>query len=443
VAVIGGGPSGSFFSYFLLEAARRFGLQLEVDLYEPKEFSRPGPAGCNMCGGIISESLVQNLAAEGIILPPTVVQRGIDSYVLHLDVGSVKIATPLGEKRIASVYRGGGPRQVEETGWLSFDAFLLSLAVERGARRIADRIEEVCIRDRRPAVRTASGPFLPYDLVAVASGVNSATLHLFEPLGLHYRSPRTTKTNIREYCFDAATLARRLGSSMHVFLPNIPRLEFAAVIPKGRFASFCLLGREIDPNLLRQLTGCQEVKRCMPEGWDPEAQSCKCAPKMNVGAAIRPYGDRVVFVGDAGVTRLYKDGIGAAYRTAKAAATTAVFEGVSASALRKFYWPACRAIERDNRIGRLLFTATRIVQKSRLARRVMLQVVIREQENAARPRHLSTILWDMFTGSASYGEILGRALNPGLWLALLRALATSTREVEPRPATGLPRQPAP
>ena len=44
-----------------------------------------------MCGGIISETLVQTLATEGIELPPNVVQRGVDSYFLHMDVGSVKI----------------------------------------------------------------------------------------------------------------------------------------------------------------------------------------------------------------------------------------------------------------------------------------------------------------------------------------------------------------
>ncbi len=95
IAVIGGGPAGSFFSFFALDMAVRKGLDIEVDIYEPRDFSRPGPAGCNMCGGIVSESLVQNLAVEGISLPPSVVQRGIDSYVLHLDDGSVHINMPL------------------------------------------------------------------------------------------------------------------------------------------------------------------------------------------------------------------------------------------------------------------------------------------------------------------------------------------------------------
>src|SRR6266508_2369994 len=110
IGVVGGGPAGSFFSYFLLDIAQRVGLDLTLDLYEARDFSVLGAAGCNMCGGIISESLVQTLAAEGIILPPTVVERGIDSYVLHMDLANVRIETPRHEKRIAAVHRGGGPR---------------------------------------------------------------------------------------------------------------------------------------------------------------------------------------------------------------------------------------------------------------------------------------------------------------------------------------------
>ncbi len=66
-------------------------LDIEVDIYDPRSFSHCGPAGCNHCGGIVSESLVQILAAEGINLPSSVVQRGIESYMVHLDVGSVAI----------------------------------------------------------------------------------------------------------------------------------------------------------------------------------------------------------------------------------------------------------------------------------------------------------------------------------------------------------------
>ena len=65
VAVVGGGPAGSLCCYFVLEMAQRAGMDLNVDVYESRDFSAAGPAGCNMCGGVISESLVQALAMEG------------------------------------------------------------------------------------------------------------------------------------------------------------------------------------------------------------------------------------------------------------------------------------------------------------------------------------------------------------------------------------------
>ena len=86
IGVIGGGPAGSFYSYFFLDLAERAGLDVNLDIYEDQNFTRSGPAGCNHCGGIVAESLVQLLASEGINLPPNVVQRSFDSYVLHMDV---------------------------------------------------------------------------------------------------------------------------------------------------------------------------------------------------------------------------------------------------------------------------------------------------------------------------------------------------------------------
>ena len=125
IGIIGGGPAGSFFSYFLLDMAERMGLNITVNIYEPRDFFQPSPAGCNMCGGIISETLVQMLATEGINLPPEIIQRGIDSYSLHTDVGTVRIDTPLQEKRIGAVHRGCGPKGTIETKWGSFDGYLI------------------------------------------------------------------------------------------------------------------------------------------------------------------------------------------------------------------------------------------------------------------------------------------------------------------------------
>lgn len=428
VGVIGGGPAGSFFSIFLIDMAERMGLDIKVDIYEPRDYTKPGPVGCNMCGGIISESLVQNLAAEGINLPPTVVQRGIDSYMLHMDVGSVRIETPLEEARIGAVYRGPGPRDLKEIKWGSFDGFLQNLAIKRGANVIKQRVDELLWEGGKPQVKTRKDDPRPYDLVTVSVGVNSASRKLFDNLNFNYQQPKTTKTYIQEYYLGEELIQEVLGSSMHVFLLDIPRLEFAAIIPKGDYVSVCLLGEDIDKDLIQNFMDSREVLGVFPPDWDFEARSCNCSPRINIAGAAQPFGDRIVFIGDSGVTRLYKDGIGAAYRTAKSAATTAILQGISSQDFQEHYWPICKTIATDNTIGQVMFFVTRLIQGQKIARRAVLKMTADEQKKTESKKRMSMVLWDMFTGSAPYKEIFVRTLSPVFLVRLIGDLAFSVIE---------------
>ena len=425
VGIIGGGPAGSFFAIFLIDMAVRLGLDLHVDIYEPRNFTKPGPAACNMCGGIISESLVQNLAAEGIILPSTVVQRGIDSYMLHMDIGDVRIDTPLNEKRIGAVYRGPGPRDLKEIKWDSFDGHLQGLAVNKGATVIPKRVNQVKWVDDHPQIEIRGLDPVPYDLVTIATGVNATTKRMIADLDLSYHLPRTTKTFIREYYLGAEQIENVLGTSMHVFLLDIPRLEFAAIIPKGDYVTVCMLGNDIDNELVSSFLNAPEVKKCFPPEMDLTNESCHCSPRISTHGAAYPYADRIVFIGDIGVTRLYKDGIGAAYRTAKSAATTAVFQGISREDFKEYYWPTCRNIEIDNRIGKVIFLVTHLIQKSRIARKAVLRMTAREQDTENAVPRMSTVLWDTFTGSAPYNEIFLRTLHPKFLSRLIGDFAVS------------------
>ena len=435
VAVIGGGPAGAFFSYFLLEMAERMGLEILVDIYEPRDYSKPGPTGCNMCAGVISESLVQNLATEGINLPTTVVQRGIDSYMLHMDVGSALIPSLRHERRIGTAFRGVGPRGIKEIKWGSLDHYLLTLALDKGAQHIPSRVNEVeRIADpedqdgskARLQVKTAKGAPQTYDLLAVTTGVNTSILKLFQGMKFGYQPPRTTQAFVREYYLGEEAVEKHLGASFHAFLLNIPRLDYAAIVPKGDYASLALLGAEIDADLLQTFTSDPTLQRCMPPDYSLEQVECWCSPRINIKGSARPYGDRIVFIGDSAVSRLYKDGIGAAYRAAKAAAATAIFEGISSEAFKRRYWPACRSIEIDNTIGKVLFTIVRQIQKRKFARRAVLQMVLSEQHRGVvGDRNMSMVMWDMLTGSAPYRKILLRTLHPAFWMRLLRHLLVS------------------
>jgi hypothetical protein len=130
-------------------------------------------------------------------------------------------------------------------------------------------------------------------------------------------------------------------------------------------------------------------------------------------------------VGDSGVTRLYKDGIGAAFRTGKAAATTAVFHGVSAADFEEHYWPACRSIINDNRVGKFMFATNAVMKNSRLTRRAMLSMAQKEQARDGAKPHMSSLLWNMFTGSAPYLEMFRGTLHPGFIGHLITNVARS------------------
>jgi flavin-dependent dehydrogenase len=439
VAVIGGGPAGSFTSYFLLEMADRVDLDLAVHIYEPQDFQRPGPAGCNHCGGIISESLVQMLAAEGINLPSSVVQRGIEAYVMHTDDAAIRIATPVAEQRIGALHRGSGPKGSTEKRWESFDGHLLQLACERGALHLQQRVENVRWEDGFPHVKVKGGEEERYDLVILAVGVNSSGLKVLDDMGVQFQKPKLTKAFISEIHLGPDGVREKFGNAMHVFLLGIPRLEFAALIPKGAYVTACMLGEDIDKELAEQFFAHPQVRGCLPDEWTSEQLVCKCIPKMNIGAATPHYGDRFALVGDCGVSRLYKDGIGAAYRTAKACAVAAVVQGVSEEQFRRFYEPACRRLERDNRIGKAIFTGAELFRKLAILRRAMFSLVQAEQ-NGKRPHPaMSSMVWDLFTGSAPYADIVRRGMNPRFMAAFaqhgLGALVRKERVVQhPDPA---------
>ncbi len=413
IAIIGSGPAGSFFGYFLLDMLKRTGMKCNVDIYEPKCFSKLGPAGCNNCGGIISESLVQILSSEGIIIPQKVLQRGIDSYILHMETGTTKIEALVNEKRIAAVYRGAGPLGAEKNTFESFDSFLLELVVKKGALHIEEKVTRIRINNGLPEVSTKDNVSRTYDLVVGSVGLLKSSLGIFQDIKIGYNPPTTTKTYICEFHLGADKIKQYFGNSMHVFLLNIPRLDFAALIPKSEFVTLVMLGRNIDKDLVDSFLNSPEVEQCFPPETNLlQSRLCQCYPKINVKSAVKPFADRIVLLGDSATSKLYKNGIGSAYLTARAAASTAVLHGISSKNFEKHYWPVCKTISRDNQIGKAIFLLTRILQKLFFAKRGIQRMVVKEQHKKNVSRLMSFVLWDTFTGSNTYMNIFLRSIKP-------------------------------
>ncbi len=425
IAVIGGGPTGSFFSIFALKMAKMIGTELNITIFDPKDFTKDGPGGCNRCGGIISELLVQTLAVEGISLPDSVIRKGINSYVLHTNRGEVNIDTPGLEKTIATVYRGGGPKGMALGDKESFDNFLLKQAVAEGAVHKPVRIDHIENRSR-PVLFSKGSEVMKADLVVGAFGVNSTAAKIFEGMDFGYKEPPTVTAAICELKMGEEAVGEYFGNSIHLFLLPDKGIKFAAMVPQGAYVSLCILGKDLSAKKVDDFLAKPVVKAVLPKNGAYQVE-CRCLPKMNVGAPRRPFTDRIVMCGDAGSTRLFKDGLGAAYLMGKAAAKTVVFQGVGEKDFRNGYYPVYKDIIVDNFVGRYLYLITDIYRKNGILTKALVETVRKEQAGPNAGKPLSSMLWDMFTGNERYKRILPKALSPkmhiNLWGQLAKVLA--------------------
>lgn len=419
IGVIGGGPAGSFFSYFAFEQAKKAGISIEIDIYEPKDFSRSGPPGCNHCGGIVAESLIQQLKTEGIILPEQVIRRTIETYTLHLEQGTAVIDNLGIDQRIISMFRGSGPLGPHGTKQTGFDAYMLNLCMQKGARLIIEKVTDAEHEPDGITLITRNSSY-KYDLVIGAAGLNPKTLTIFKKLAPRFVQPKTAKAYIGEFHLDENMINQYFGNSMHVFVLNHRGIKFGALIPKGHFVTLVLLGTGITTEKAERFLKAEAVRNCFPEGVLPTpVNSCQCFPLINIKNARNPFADRVVIIGDSSSSKIYKNGIGAAYITGKAAANTVINQGISVHDFRKSFQPVCSQLNRDNAAGKLIFFITTIIQKSSFLKNVFFLMVVKEQEIEKGSREMSMMLWDTFTGSAPYHNILLRSLNPRLWIRLL------------------------
>ncbi|MBI2917735.1 MAG: FAD-dependent oxidoreductase [Chloroflexi bacterium] len=415
VATVGGGPAGSFFALYLMAFASQRGLSAEVDVYEPRDFSAPGPLGCNRCAGILSGRLLRRIGELGLTIPERVIQGRINAYSVFSPFGTIEVTNPEPGGEIYSIYRGGGPLHAPLEREQSFDRFLLDEAVRRGARWRRLRVQAVRLVPR-PAVLSSEG-WQEYGLVALCCGLNSAR----PPVdGVDYRPPPAIRMSQDELVARPADVARYFGSRVKVFVLPASRLIFGTLVPKGSRINVSLLGQG-RPASVSEFLDHPLVARELPF---PYRRVCGCQPLISVGMASHPYADGLVAVGDAGVTRLYKDGIGSALFTAREAARAAVYHGVSADAFHRHYAPLLASVSRDNAYGRAMFWAHQRLKRRPEPFLAHGELARREQERGVAHRPFNQVLWDLFTGGHSYGHTLRTALAPGF---LVRLLAEAMR----------------
>lgn len=428
IAVIGGGPAGSLFAIFALRFAHKRGVDVDVTLFDGKPFGEVGPSGCNMCAGVIAASLVDKLENLGISLPDRVIQRGIRSYSLETTKGNLRLASPSPDDHIYTVYRGNGPRGSEKAENVSFDDYLLHLARENGAHVVHQSVRGVRLAARMsglPGIMVGSADSETLEtyyaeLVVCAFGINSRLSKSIAALGFGYKPPDTVRTYQAELPCAREHIEAAFGDSIVIYDLNIPGIRFSAIIPKNEFLTATLVGNQADEERLRGFLLQPSVARRLPPGWELPQRYCHCRPVVSVSPARRPFTDRLVVIGEASHSRLYKNGLESAYVTAECAARTAVYRGVSRDAFTAGYLPACLAITRDSQFGRVIFWGINLRVMRMVNSALVFPAAAEEQahpETTKRPT--SAILWSIFTGDKPYRDILRRMLDPRWILGLL------------------------
>jgi flavin-dependent dehydrogenase len=427
IAVIGGGPAGSFFSHFALKLARAYNRKIRLTIFDGRDFIQKGPIGCNMCAGVLSETLIERMASEGILLPKTHIQQEIDGYYFQTQERGIPLCHPTrGHKpKIVTVFRGNGPRFSDVTTSISFDDFLLRHVTSQGATIISAVVEEielpgdpqdlVNIVYREAGVRKS----MSAHLAVGAFGLNTSLIKRIVGKEFGYREPQSARTCNVELHLGRSFIQENFRKTIYVFALGIKPIKFAALIPKGDYVTISLVGKEdITKANLTEFLKHPKVCDLLPKGWSLPRNLCICFPKIPISHAAHPYTNRFVIIGDASISRTYKNGIGSAFDTATLASQTIFKYGLSEKDFKKrYYRPALRLLAQDNFFGNIMFSIHDYTTSRRQLVNVQVDHLIK-QRNAWESIQINSILWNMVTGNASYKEIFFKAVDLRLHITM-------------------------
>lgn len=416
IAVLGGGPAGSFFAILALQRARELDLSLEVVIFDRKDFRYAGPRGCNMCAGAIGNRLLVRLEELGMPLSSKVIRHDIRGYTFHTDGDFVDLGRDE-RSHIYGVFRGGGPPGGDPSPRfsISFDQHLLDYAQAQGACFVGKEVKAIELpQNEGERVRIRYGPggeeVYEAELGVGAFGVNST---LLDRLGFGYVPPRTWHTCQGEIRLGADYIQEQFRDMIHLFPLYAGGIDYIALTPKGDYLTASAIGRHVKRADLEEALCRSDIRHALPPQWK---LSCHCHPKIPVSPAKQPYTDRFVIIGDASYSRYLKNGIESALYTASFAVEATLEEGISQEAFRRSFDRRCRRrFVRDNFWGKLIFRLYGFVLTRRFFSRPhldLLKLEQRERDPGRRP--LSRIVWNVFSGEAPYREILRKGLHPKL-----------------------------
>ena len=422
IAIIGGGPAGAFFAHFAQKYAEELGINTTITIFDGKDFLLRGPKGCNLCAGVISESLNAKLRDEGIFLPDKRIINQLEGYCLHAEGRTIYLShTDNKTDRINTVFRGNGPRFSSFPDIISFDDFIMTWAVDMGTQIIPHPVWDISFPESTsdPLTISYGQKDIPKsytaDLVVCAFGVNTYLMTKMQDLGFVYTPPKTLVTYQAEILLGDDQISHLFGNVIHVYMPKSKNIRYASIIPKGDYITITLIGKkDASPDILEEFLELKEIQ----DKVSTLKPHCLCYPRITISTAKNPYTDRLILVGDASFSRHYKNGIESAFLTAQLAAETSFKHGIDARAFRTHYIKLARKkIRNDNRFGRLLFWINDIISAVPILTQSYFAVAKKKDSSVAK--RMRSILWNMFTGNIPYKDIFKISMNFRLQLSLL------------------------
>ncbi len=413
VAILGGGPAGSFFVMHISGLARKLGISLNLIILERKSFVAHGPTGCNMCAGVLGGNIVNMISGldlDLLKLDSRVIRQNVEGFKLNIQGRDALIMRP--SSKVYTVFRGVGPRsEASSEGFIGFDSFLLEEAKRRGAAVINGTVTDIRI-PQNPVVEQCTVLYqdemnksheLKAALIVGAFGVNSSLSKKFR---FGYVEPGYWHTCQTELM---ARSESDITGYINIFSRKQSKFLFTAITPKGKYLTVSGIGEHVKFSELVEELKALHLDEAMNENL---TSVCHCHPRLPVTAAVRPFYTRVVMVGDACVSRYMKNGIESAFITSMSAAQTVMMRGIDEAAFRDSYYPECvMKFVRDNRYGRAMFFMHTVITAHGRLGGAVIDTINNEGTGPIEKQWMSNITWHMFIGDEPYRAILRSILN--------------------------------
>ena len=381
-----------------------------------------------MSAAVIAGSLHAKLTKDGIILPDSIIRQEIKGYYFHTEEYGIELYKPdqINKSSIMAVYRGNGPLYSTHTGSHSFDDFLLKHVINQGVNVISESVLDLELSSNPDTPATviygkgSQHNKMEADLVVGAFGINSTITSKIERLNFGYIPPKTIKTCQMEIPLDATFIKNSFKDNIQVFALGIKPFRFASMVPKGNYVTVSLVGsRDLTSNDLIDFLNHPTVRKNLPHDWEMPEKFCMCLPKIVLSHAINPFTDRFVLVGDASITRIFKNGLESAYITSQLAVRAAFENGISSADFARYYYkPAHKLLAMDNKLGAVILAISDFITRQNWLVKARLSYV-EDKRGSWIADHLNTLLWNMVTGDAPYHKILIQALHPLFQIKLI------------------------